>query len=240
MEMTGLLEGAGAAVVCGSAGLLGYAVRAPRCTILAPSVHQGVETRRAIALTFDDGPSESTAELLEILARHGAAATFFQCGANIRRLPRVARAVAAAGHEIGNHSDSHARLYLKSRPSIYSELARAQETIEDITGLRPGLFRAPYGARWFGLREAQQRLGLLGVMWSTLALDWKWPRERVLQRLLEGSRNGAIFCLHDGRGLGRRPDISTTLEVVAELLPKLMEKGFHFEKVTDILCPTKI
>ena len=239
MEWPGLLPG-GAAAVCASAGALAYAVRVPTCTILAPSVHKGQETRRALALTFDDGPSESTGKLLEILARHGAPATFFQCGANVRRLPEVAREVAGAGHEIGNHSDSHARLYLKPRGHIYGELARAQETIEAITGLRPRLFRPPYGARWFGLREAQRRLGLLGVMWSTLALDWKWSKQRVLRRLLDAAGNGAIFCLHDGRGLQPRPDIMTTLEVIGELLPKLMEKGFHFEKVTDILCPTKI
>lgn len=238
MDATGWLASGGAAA-CVSAAALAYGVRCPYSSWLAPSVHQGSTARRAIALTFDDGPSESTPELLEILARHGAAATFFQCGANVRRLPQVSREVAAAGHEIGNHTDTHARLYLQSPRFIDRELARAQETIEQVTGIRPRLFRAPYGARWFGLGEAQQRLGLLGVMWTTLALDWKWPQPRVVDRLLGGSRNGAIFCLHDGRRLASGPDIRTTLGAVREVLPKLMEKGFHFEKVTDILCPTQ-
>jgi peptidoglycan/xylan/chitin deacetylase (PgdA/CDA1 family) len=238
MDPTGLLAG-GAAVVGASAGVLAYAVRVPSSSMLAPSVHQGASARRAIALTFDDGPSESTPELLEILASHDVPATFFQCGANVRRLPQVSREVAAAGHEIGNHTDTHPALYLRSSAFIARELTHAQETIQQITGLRPRLFRAPYGARWFGLRQAQQRLGLLGVMWTTLALDWKWPQPRVLQRLLEGARNGAIFCLHDGRRLEPRPDIDATLGAVRALLPKLMEQGFHFEKVTDILCPTQ-
>jgi peptidoglycan-N-acetylglucosamine deacetylase len=238
MDSTGLLAG-GAAVVGASASVLAYAVRVPSSSMLAPSVHQGASARRAIALTFDDGPSESTPELLEILASHDVPATFFQCGANVRRLPQVSRAVAAAGHEIGNHTDTHPALYFRSSAFITSELARAQETIEQTTGLRPRLFRAPYGARWFGLRQAQQRLGLLGVMWTTLALDWKWPQPRVIQRLLDGARNGAIFCLHDGRRLEPRPDIGATLGAVRALLPKLMEQGFHFEKVTDILCPTQ-
>jgi peptidoglycan-N-acetylglucosamine deacetylase len=222
-----------------SAGTLAYAVRVPSCSWLAPSVFRGTDTRPAIALTFDDGPSESTGELLEILARYSAPATFFQCGANVRRLPGVAREVAAAGHEIGNHTNSHSLLALKSPGFIYSQLAQAQEAIEYATGIRPLYFRAPYGVRWFGLRSAQQRLGLRGVMWSTIALDWKRQTPAVVSRLLHGATRGAILCLHDGRVLEHRPNIAVTLQTVRELLPKLMEQGFHFEKVTDILCPTK-
>jgi peptidoglycan/xylan/chitin deacetylase (PgdA/CDA1 family) len=230
----------GAAVAIGaSAGLLAYAVRAPRSDLLAPSVYRGSETRAAIALTFDDGPSESTPELLKILARYEACATFFQCGANVRRLPEIAREVADAGHEIGNHTDTHAKLYLKSADFIYRELSAAEETIERVTGRRPRLFRAPYGARWFGLRDAQRRLGLMGVMWTTLALDWKWPASGVARRLQKGACNGAVFCLHDGRRLEARPDTRVTLKAVREVLPKLIESGFHFERVTEILCPTK-
>lgn len=239
MDLTGLLASAGATAVCTSAGVLAYAVRVPSSSLLAPSVYKGAGARPAIALTFDDGPSESTPELLEILARHGAPATFFQCGVNVRRLPQVSREVAARGHEIGNHTDTHPKLYFQSAHFIYGELARAQETIEQTTGLRPRLFRAPYGARWFGLRQAQQRLGLLGVTWTTLALDWKVPEPRVIQRLLNGSKSGAIFCLHDGRRLESRPDIRATLGALRAVLPELMEQGFHFEKVTDILCPTR-
>jgi peptidoglycan/xylan/chitin deacetylase (PgdA/CDA1 family) len=232
------LAGAGGIAVAG-AGVLAYAVRAPSSTLLAPSVHRGTPTRRAIALTFDDGPSESTPELLRILAEYDVQATFFQCGANVRRLPQVAREVAAAGHEIGNHTDTHPRLDFKPREFIGRELAQAQETIERVTGVRPRHFRPPYGIRWFGLRQAQQQLGLTSVMWTTIALDWKWDRERIVPRLLNGAQNGAIFCLHDGRGVQSNPDIRSTLESVREVLPKLMEQGFHFEKVTDILCPTK-
>jgi peptidoglycan-N-acetylglucosamine deacetylase len=227
----------GAAVV--SAGALAYAVRVPSCSWLAPSVYCGTDTRAAIALTFDDGPSESTAQLLEILARYRAPASFFQCGVNVRRLPGVAREVAAAGHEIGNHSDTHPLLALKSPSFIQRELNAAQETIEHATGVRPRYFRPPYGARWFGLRAAQQRLGLQGVMWSAIALDWKMQTAAVVSGLLPSATPGAILCLHDGRALEHRPDIRVTLQAVRELLPKLIEQGFHFEKVTDILCPTK-
>jgi peptidoglycan/xylan/chitin deacetylase (PgdA/CDA1 family) len=76
-------------------------------------------------------------------------------------------------------------------------------------------------------------------MWSTIALDWKRQTSAVVSRLLHGATSGAILCLHDGRALQRRPDIGVTLQAVREILPILLEQGFHFEKVTDILCPTK-
>src|SRR5450432_3742203 len=218
---------AGCSALCGAA-FLAHGVRGRSAQVFGPSIFRGDPARPAIALTFDDGPSESTPALLEILARHGAPATFFQCGANVRRLPAIAREVAAAGHEIGNHTDTHSKLYLKSSTFIYRELAAAEETIEQVTGARPLFFRAPYGARWFGLRDAQRRLGLMGVMWTTIALDWKWPAARVGRRLLNGAGNGAILCLHDGRELETRPDIRVTLEAVSEVLPKLIQSGFHF------------
>ena len=231
-----IVLGSAAAV---SAGALAYAVRVPSCSLLAPSVYRGAGVRPAIALTFDDGPSESTPELLEILARHRAPATFFLIGANVRRLPEIAREIVAAGHEVGNHTDTHPMLALKSPGFIEVELARAQETIQRVTGQLPRYFRAPYGVRWFGMRQAQQRLGLTGVLWSSIALDWKRQSPNVVSRLIDGAAPGAILCLHDGRVLERCPNIGVTLQAVRELLPKLIELGYRFEKVTDILCPTK-
>jgi peptidoglycan/xylan/chitin deacetylase (PgdA/CDA1 family) len=229
---------AAAGAAAGAAGLMTYAVRGKSATLLAPSIHKGVATRRSIALTFDDGPSESTPQLLELLDRHSAPATFFQCGANVRRLPDIAREVSSAGHEIGNHTDTHPRLSFKTADFIVDQLSRAQESIEEATGLRPKLFRAPYGVRWFGLREAQRRLGLLGVMWTAIGVDWKWPSDRVTALLDAGARNGAIFCLHDGRTIHPRPDVGVMLRVVERILPALIDRGYHFERVSDIICPT--
>ncbi len=221
-----------------TAGILAYAVRGRSASLLAPSVYRGSRDRRAIALTWDDGPSESTPAVLEILNKHGALSTFFQCGANVRRLPQVSREVLSAGHDLGNHTDSHSRLDFKPADFIYRELERAQQSIQHATGIYPHLFRAPFGVRWFGLREAQARLDLLGVMWTAIGLDWKWPEQAVAARLIRAAKNGAILCLHDGRGLASKPDISATLGALRRLLPVLIDRGFHFERVTDILCPT--
>ncbi|HLJ17529.1 MAG TPA: polysaccharide deacetylase family protein [Bryobacteraceae bacterium] len=221
-----------------AAGTLAYAVRGPSSALLGPSIHRGPRDRPAIALTFDDGPSESTPDLLEVLDRYRVPATFFQCGANVRRLPRLARQIAGAGHEIGNHTDSHPMLQFHSPAYIRDELARAQQAIEDTTGVVPALFRAPYGVRWFGLREAQQELHLLGVMWTIIGRDWKEPADCIAGTVLRGAAKGAIVCLHDGRILQTAPDIRATVEAVRRILPILLEKGYQFQTVSQLLCPT--
>lgn len=222
--------------LAGSA-LMAYAVRAPHSSVFGPSVYRGSPERRSIALTFDDGPSEGTPRLLELLERHGAPATFFQCGANVERLPEVARAAGRAGHEIGNHSHTHPLLCFHSPASIEGEFRRAQEAIAAATGFSPALMRAPYGARWFGFRRMQRRLGLVGVMWTIIGYDWKLDAVSIANRIARRAGNGAILCLHDGRELQARPDIGETIKAVGLLLPMLRDRGFSFETVTQLLCP---
>lgn len=230
------LSSAGAALGAG-VGFLAWAARGKSAQVFAPSIWQGSLDRPSLALTFDDGPSESTAELLTILESYGVRATFFQCGRNVRRLPAVTREVVAAGHEVGNHTDSHAALWLRSREFIQGELERAQTSIQEVTGSAPRFFRPPFGVKWLGLRQAQGSLGLSGVMWTVIGLDWKLPADGISRRVLNGVRNGAIVCLHDGRGLSEKPDVRETLDAVRYVLPILRDKGYHFETVSQLICP---
>lgn len=220
-----------------AAGVAAYGMVGRSSRLFGTSVYRGPRDRPAIALTFDDGPSESTPKLLELLSKHGVPATFFQCGMNVARLPQISREVAAAGHEIGNHSYSHGKLCFRSRKAILDELWLGQATVAEATGSAPVLFRAPYGVRWPGLGEAQRRLGLTGVMWTSIAMDWKFDSARIVNRLLGALKNGAIFCLHDGRDIQRKPDIRETLEAVRRLLPELQALGFRFETVSQLVCP---
>ena len=160
------------------------------------------------------------------------------CGHNVRRHPEIACQVHAAGHEIGNHTDSHPYLHFKPADFIFRELALAQQSIQSAVGVTPVWFRAPYGVRWFGLREAQRRLNLKGVMWTVLPRDWRWPAGRVARCILDRVSNGAIVCLHDGRMLESAPDIRSTIEGVEYVLPRLKERGFEFVTLSEILCPT--
>lgn len=220
----------------GAAGAAAWAVRGRSSQWLAPTVWRGPANVKAVALTFDDGPSESTPELLDLLYEHGARATFFLCGAHVRRLPEIARAIAADGHELGNHTESHAALIGQSAAFLYDQLARAQQTIAEATGVTPHLFRPTYGARWFGLADAQRRLGLTGVMWSVIGSDWRLPAGSVERILDAGLDPGTIFCLHDGRGLRPQPDISSTLGALRAVLPRWKDQGYRFVTVSELLC----
>lgn len=224
-------------VVSAGAGILAYAVRGRSSRLLGESVWRGDAGRKAVAITFDDGPSESTPALIETLRQYQAPATFFQCGANIRRLPDVARAVHAAGHEIGNHSDSHPLCCFRSASFIHDDFARAQQKFEETIGLAPKLMRAPFGVRWFGYRSMQRNLGLLGVMWTVIGLDWKLPAQAICDRVLKAVGNGSIICLHDGRQCSPKPDVINSMEAVKRILPALLERGYRFETVSQILCP---
>jgi peptidoglycan/xylan/chitin deacetylase (PgdA/CDA1 family) len=221
-----------------SAAFLAWAVRGRSSSVFGKSYWRGPRTSPEIALTFDDGPSEGTPEILEVLARHRVPATFFQCGANVERLPAIAREVRSAGHEIGNHSHTHPLLCFRSPAFIEDELRRAQDAIARHTGAAPVWFRAPFGARWFGLGGAQRRLGLTSVMWSTIGYDWSLKADAVVRRMSGSVANGAILCLHDGRELRARPDIGATVEAARRLVPLLLDRGYKFETVGRLLCPT--
>jgi peptidoglycan-N-acetylglucosamine deacetylase len=233
--MLGLSIGAASGA---ASAFMAWAVRGRSSAVFGPSVWRGSPNRRAIALTFDDGPSESTPQLLEILARHRVPATFFQIGAHVERLPAIAREVLAAGHVIGNHSYSHPLFCGHSPAFIQRDLRRAQETIGTHTGAIPCWFRAPYGARWFGMGGALRRLRLTGVMWTEIGYDWKLGSGAVVERLSGRVSGGDILCLHDGRGLRVKPDIGVTIDAVERLVPLLRDRGFVFQTVTQLLCPT--
>jgi len=234
----------------GAAGFMAWAVRGRSSQVFGPSVWRGNPGRCAVALTFDDGPSEDTPRLLEILERHRVPATFFQIGLNVKRLPRVARAVAACRHSIGNHSYSHPmfcnpRFGFPLGRAFDQELRQAQQTLFEHTGEVPVWFRAPYGVRWFGLGAALKRHHLTGVMWTVIGYDWKRTgagrsaAEALAARAASKVSPGAILCFHDGRELRVRPDIGLTLETVRYLIPMLLEKGYEFERLDDLLWRPK-
>jgi len=171
--------------------------------------------------------------LLELLERLGVKATFFMCGAHVRRLPIIATAVRDAGHRIGNHTQHHPMLCLRKPDFIRAEVTEAQQTIVEVTGVRPEWFRAPYGVHWPGLRQVQRDLRLRDVMWTVIGFDWTLPADRVANRILKRASPGGILCLHDGRELRQNPDISNTIEAVRIAVPKLIDAGYEIEWITD-------
>jgi peptidoglycan/xylan/chitin deacetylase (PgdA/CDA1 family) len=161
-------------------------------------------------------------------------------GSNVERHPAIAREIVAAGHDIENHSYSHPLLAGKRPSFIEEEFAGAQRAISGATGREPRWLRAPYGVRWFGFREAQKHLGLEAVMWSVIGLDWKLPAPAIARKVLARIAKGDIICLHDGRGTLENPDIGPTIEAVRRILPALVDAGYHFETISEILwAPTQ-
>lgn len=233
LRLAGFTAGA---LVGGMSAAAAYGSVAKSSQLFGPSVFRGPGRRKSIALTFDDGPSEGTSQLLEYLDSEGIKATFFQCGKNVQRLPHIAGDVVAAGHEIGNHTYSHPHLPFKSREFIQREFTTAQNVIVEETGITPMLLRAPYGCRWMGMREVQERLALLGVMWTVIGHDWRLPAHEIIKYVSSKVSPGGIVCLHDGRAVDVKPDISQTIKAVREIVPRLRDQGYRFETVSDVLA----
>jgi peptidoglycan-N-acetylglucosamine deacetylase len=217
---------------------MAWAVRGRSSRVFGESVWRGRPGRKAIALTFDDGPNPATLRILDILAGYKVPATFFQCGENVQRAPELTSAVCAGPHELGNHSNTHPNFAL-TRPSfIMDEFRRAQEAIADASSRMPIFVRAPFGVRWFGFGEMQKQLGLTGVMWSVIGLDWELSAPEIADRVLSNIFDGGIICLHDGRRTAKDPDVEPTIEAVRRIIPTLLAKGYHFETVSQLLCRT--
>ena len=214
-----------------------WAVRGRSSSVFDDSFWRGEPGRKAIALTFDDGPTPSTPRLLDLLEQHHVPATFFEVGVNVKRHPEIAREVLAEGHEIGNHSHAHINFALKPAQLIEGDFSHAQAVIEDATGFTPTLMRAPYGVRWWGFRQMQAKLGLRGIMWTVIGLDWKLSAEAIAARILSRVTDGGVICLHDGRELARNPDITPTLDALRRVIPSLIEAGYHFETISQLLWP---
>ncbi len=181
-----------------------------------------------IALTYDDGPNDIVTErLLEVLAQHNTRATFFLIGDYVRQRPQIARAIAAAGHLIGNHTLTHPWLAWQSTARIRHELATCNAILEDTLGLPIRYFRAPHGARRPAVLRIARSLGLTPVQWNVLPKDWKpIGAEEIAARTIRAiARNqrhhrGSNVVLHDGGQAGLGQPRLPTVEATNLLLQK--------------------
>jgi peptidoglycan-N-acetylglucosamine deacetylase len=202
---------AGAAALGLLGGGLVYASVWPTSQIFGRTLIAGADPRE-VALTFDDGPNDAaTPQLLEVLAKHNARATFFNMGSFVRQRPELAREVVAAGHLLGNHTMSHPKLSVTPAARVRQELADCNAVLEDITGAAIRFFRPPFGARRPMVLRAARELGLTPVTWNVTGYDWNpIGADNILAKLDAGIlRNrrrgcGSNLLLHDGghRGMG--------------------------------------
>lgn len=187
-----------------------------------------------IALTFDDGPHPVyTEKILDILDKNDAKGTFFVVGKNAESYPELLLREYRDGHEIGNHTYSHPDMNKISADKAVEEILLTQGIIEDITGERPVLFRAPGGIFTDELVLRMEKLDYKPVSWSWRqdTLDWKKrPACEIVNAVISNIQNGDIILFHDFN-----TDGSPTPEALEILLPKLKNMGFSFVTVSELL-----
>ena len=154
----------------------------------------------AVALTFDDGPHpDGTPAVLEALRERNATATFFLCGEQVELEPVLAAEIAAAGHAVAVHGYRHRNALRLAPRAFVDDLERGIGSIEMATGLRPDLYRPPYGIFSFpGILEVRAR-GLEPLLWSRWGHDWRSDRapEAIASEATEDLRPGDVLLLHD-------------------------------------------
>lgn len=191
---------------------------------------------KRIALTYDDGPNDPhTFRLLEVLAKHGVPATFFMIGRFVRQRPDIVRAVAQAGHVIGNHTTTHPVLIFESASQTRIQLMECRDALNAAIGEHSNLFRPPFGGRRPATLRIARELGLEPVMWNVTGYDWSAPPAALIEKkVARQMRGGDVVLLHDGgyRGLGA--DRSQTVIATDNLIRRYKDQGYEFVAVTAI------
>lgn len=188
-------------------------------------VTHGPRGSKRVALTFDDGPSDYTPQVLHVLKRFNVRATFFELGQQVARYPSYARRVLALGHEIGNHSYDHDLL-----PSG-SNIRHASRTIMQATRFRPCLFRPPYGAVSSSLKGSARQNGMKVINWDVDTTDWKLPGSASIRStILHDVRPGSIVLMHDGGG-----PRGGTVDALAGAIRGLRHRGYKLVTVSELL-----
>jgi peptidoglycan/xylan/chitin deacetylase (PgdA/CDA1 family) len=182
----------------------------------APVAVEEVQCEGYVALTFDDGPTPKTPQLLEILEEHGARATMFNTGSAALEHPELVEAQLEAGHAVENHTQSHPDLTTISPEQVAAEITEANEALR-AAGADPEWFRPPYGETDERVKAAVAAAGLREVIWTTDAFDWQESTvDEVVERALAVEAGGVIL-MHEGP--------PRTLEALPAILDGLADRG---------------
>jgi len=175
-----------------------------------------------VALTFDDGPTPLTADLLDVLADHGARATMFNVGTAVEEHPEMVQEQLDAGHAVENHTRTHADLTTLTPEQVAEEITISNSDLRD-AGADPQWFRPPYGYTDERVKAAVAAAGLQEVIWTTDTFDWK---ESSPQQLLDRAlavEPGGIILMHDGQ--------QRTIDALPAILDGLAERGLCFGQI---------
>ncbi len=184
-----------------------------------------------LALTFDDGPSAHTERLLDLLAEHGAKATFYVVGNMIEGRADTLRRMAEEGHEIGGHSWNHRQLTKLDAEELTDQFMNTRAKIYEVTGVDPTTMRPPYGSCNDFVKETAGKLGIALINWSVDTLDWKHKNaDTVYQAVMDGAKDGAIILCHELH--------KTTEDAMERVIPALIAEGYQLVTVSQLLTST--
>jgi peptidoglycan/xylan/chitin deacetylase (PgdA/CDA1 family) len=175
-----------------------------------------------VALTFDDGPTPLTQDLLDILEEHGARATMFNVGSAVEEHPDMVQEQLDAGHLIENHTMTHADLTTLTPERVAEEITKANDVLRD-AGADPQWFRPPYGYTDERVKAAVAAAGLQEVIWTTDTFDWKDSTTQQLVDRALAVEPGGIILMHDGQ--------QRTIDALPAILDALTERGLCFGRI---------
>jgi peptidoglycan/xylan/chitin deacetylase (PgdA/CDA1 family) len=188
------------------------------------SVPRAPRVDRTVALTFDDGPSPWTPQILAVLRRHHVPATFCMLGDEARRYPAYARQVVLDGHQLCNHSHDHADMARLPVKPARREVVVAEREIRDAAGVAPKIFRFPYGSADRTARQVVQGYGMRPLGWDVDPKDWTRPSARTItSRILAQTGRHSVVLMHDGGG-----DRSRTVASLDATITGLERRGYRF------------
>ncbi|HEX4525518.1 MAG TPA: polysaccharide deacetylase family protein [Gaiellaceae bacterium] len=192
--------------------------------------------RAVVALTFDDGPhAAGTPAVLEVLAQARATATFFLVGEQVVRRPELAREIVAAGHEVAVHGFKHTLLLRRRVAAVAADLDRAVDAIGEATGVRPTLYRPPYGILSSGALEHVRSRGWRPLLWSTWGRDWerRATPQSIARRATRGLRPGDVVLLHDSDAYSSADSWRRTAAALPSVLDAVATLGIPASSVTQ-------
>jgi peptidoglycan/xylan/chitin deacetylase (PgdA/CDA1 family) len=192
--------------------------------------------RPVVALTFDDGPhAHGTPAVLEVLAREQASATFFLVGEQVERRPALAREIVAAGHEVAVHGYRHTLLLRRSAAAVADDLDRAVDAIGEATGIRPALYRPPYGVLSSGALRVVRARGWRPMLWSTWGRDWerRATPSSIARRATRGLAAGDVVLLHDSDAYSSADSWRRTAAALPSVLAAVAALGIPASSVTQ-------
>ncbi len=184
---------------------------------------------RVVSLTFDAAwGNEDTEALIGILGRYNIKATFFVVGDWARKYPESVRQLSDAGHEIMSHSDRHEHMTRLSPSQISADLKACNDAVEAVTGVRPALFRCPYGEYDDNVVRAARDMGMEVIQWDVDSLDWMdKTAAQIQERVLGGVGPGSIVLFHNAA--------KHTPEALEGIITGLMREGYSFARVSELL-----